>query len=99
MKELADKIGRDKSTVTALVDKLIKHGYAEKTRDIEDNRVVFVTLTEKGKELKPMFEKISQDLLSKVYKDISQNEKEELIKTLKKIKNIYVVIKFLHSNT
>ena len=87
MKELADKIGRDKSTVTALVDKLIKYGYAEKTRDIEDNRVVFVTLTEKGKELKPMFEKISQDLLSKVYKDISQNEREELIKTLKKIKN------------
>jgi len=86
MKELADKIGRDKSTITALVDKLIKHGYVEKTRDISDNRVVFVTLTEKGKELKPMFETISQDLLSRVYKDISENEKEELIKTLKKIK-------------
>ena len=87
MKELADKIGRDKSTITALVDKLIKQGYVEKTRDIADNRVMFVTLTEKGKKLKPMFESISQDLLSKVYKDISENEKEELIKTLKKIKN------------
>jgi len=87
MKELADKIGRDKSTITALVDKLIKQGYVEKTRDIEDNRVVFVTLTEKGKELKPMFEKISQELLSRVYTGISQNEREELIKTLKKIKN------------
>ena len=87
MKELADKIGRDKSTITALVDKLIKQGYVEKARDIEDNRVVFVTLTEKGKELKPMFEKISQDLLSRVYTGISQNEREELIKTLKKIKN------------
>ena len=87
MKELADKISRDKSTITALVDKLIKHGYVEKTRDISDNRVVFVTLTEKGKELKPMFEKISQELLSRVYTGISQNEREELIKTLKKIKN------------
>jgi len=87
MKELADKISRDKSTITALVDKLIKQGYVEKARDIEDNRVVFVTLTEKGKELKPMFEKISQDLLSRVYTGISQNEREELIKTLKKIKN------------
>ena len=87
MKELAEKIDKDKSTVTALVDKLIKQGYVEKTRDIEDNRVVFVTLTEKGKALKPMFDAISQELLSIVYKDISQNEKEELVKTLTKIKN------------
>jgi MarR family transcriptional regulator, organic hydroperoxide resistance regulator len=87
MKELADKIGRDKSTVTVLVDKLIKQGYVEKTRDIEDNRVVFVSLTEKGRELKPMFDAISKDLISTVYKGISENEKEELIETLTKIKN------------
>lgn len=87
MKELAEKIDKDKSTVTALVDKLIKQGYVEKTRDIEDNRVVFVTLTTKGKELKPMFDAISQDLLSVVYKDIPMNEREELVNTLTKIKN------------
>lgn len=87
MKELAEKIGKDKSTVTALVDKLVKQGYVEKTRDVEDNRVVFVSLAEKGKALKPMFDAISQDLLSKVYKNISQNEKEDLTKILTKIKN------------
>jgi DNA-binding MarR family transcriptional regulator len=87
MKELAEKIDKDKSTVTALVDKLIKQGYALKTRDTEDNRVVFVTLTEKGKELKPMFDAISQKLFSTVYKDISESEKEELLKILTKIKN------------
>lgn len=87
MKELADKIGRDKSTVTVLVDKLIKQGYVEKTRDIEDNRVVFVSLTEKGRKLKPMFDAISKNLISTVYKGISENEKEELIETLTKIKN------------
>lgn len=87
MKELAEKIDKDKSTVTALVDKLIKQGYALKTRDTEDNRVVFVTLTEKGKELEPMFDAISQKLFSTVYKDISESEKEELLITLTKIKN------------
>ena len=87
MKDLAEKIDKDKSTVTVLVDKLIKQGYVEKTRDIEDNRVVFVTLTEKGKDLRPMFDAISQDLLSIVYKDISQNEKDDFIKILKKIKS------------
>jgi DNA-binding MarR family transcriptional regulator len=87
MKELAEKIDKDKSTVTALVDKLIKLGYVEKTRDIEDSRVVFVTLTRSGKALKPMFDTISEELLSVVYKDIQQSEKEELINTLTKIKN------------
>jgi len=87
MKELTEKIDKDKSTVTALVDKLIKQGYVEKTKDIEDNRVVFVSLTEKGRELKPMFDAISQELISIVYKDIPQSEREGLINTLTKIKN------------
>ncbi len=87
MKEIAEKIEKDKSTVTALVNKLIKQGYVEKTKDTLDNRVVFVTLTEKGKSLEFMFNKISEELISKVYEGISENEKEELLKTLIKIKN------------
>ncbi len=86
MKELAKKIDRDKSTVTALVDKLIKLGYVKKSRDEEDNRIVYVTLTESGKDLKPMFDSISHDLIEKIYKGIPQKEKESLILTLKKIK-------------
>ncbi|GFZ31394.1 MarR family transcriptional regulator [Clostridium zeae] len=87
MKELAEKIDKDKSTVTALVDKLIKQGYVEKTRDTEDNRVVFVSLTSVGRELKPMFDLISKDLMTVVYKNISKDEEEDLFKILKKIKN------------
>lgn len=87
MKELAEKIDKDKSTVTVLVNKLIDKGYVVKTRDVADSRVISVTLTEKGKGLKPMFDSISQDLLSVVYRDISENERDELLKTLIKIKN------------
>lgn len=87
MKDLTERIGRDKSTVTVLVDKLLKQGYVEKARDDEDNRIVFVTLTEKGKELKPMFETISKELIATAYNEISQEEKERLIETLTKIKN------------
>jgi MarR family transcriptional regulator, organic hydroperoxide resistance regulator len=87
MKDLTEKIGRDKSTVTVLVDKLLKHGYVDKARDDEDNRIVFVTLTKKGEELQPMFETISKELIATAYKEISQEEKERLIETLKKIKN------------
>jgi DNA-binding MarR family transcriptional regulator len=86
MKELATRIDRDKSTVTALVDKLIKLGYAEKTRDANDNRVVFVTLTENGRALKAAFEAISNNLLSTVYQGISKEEQVFLVSILNKIK-------------
>jgi DNA-binding MarR family transcriptional regulator len=48
MTELAKKIDRDKSTVTALVKKLIALGYIETTPDTKDSRVTVVSLTEKG---------------------------------------------------
>ncbi len=85
MKDLSERIGKDKSTVTALVDKLLKLGYVEKTRDTKDSRVIFVTLTDNGRELKPMFDAISKDLMELVYRDISSEEKEALLYTLLKI--------------
>lgn len=85
MKDLSERIGKDKSTVTALVDKLLKLGYVEKTRDTKDSRVIFVTLTDKGRALKPMFDAISKDLMGLVYRDISSEEKEALMYTLLKI--------------
>ncbi len=87
MKEIAERIDRDKSTVTVLVDKLIKMNYVEKTRSLQDNRVVFVSLTEKGLALKSKFETVSSHLLSTVYNGISEEEQEILINLLTKMKN------------
>lgn len=85
MAEIANKIGRDKSTVTALIDKLVKLGYVIKERDTQDTRVVYVTLTKKGYELEPIFEAVSAKLLEVFYLGISEEEKEELTKILNKI--------------
>jgi len=87
MAEIADKIGRDKSTVTALVDKLVRLGYVTKERDTEDTRVVYVALTQKGNELKPIFEAISAEVLDILYLDISEKDTEDLIRILNKINN------------
>ena len=87
MKEIADKIDRDKSTVTALVDKLISIGYVTKQKDPGDSRMILVSLTEKGKKLRSDFEEISDKLLEIVYLEFEGNEKEQLITELIKIKN------------
>lgn len=85
MAEIANKIGRDKSTVTALVNKLEKLGYVVKERDTLDTRVVYVSLTIKGQELEPIFEAISAKILGTFYHGIIESDKEDFARILKKI--------------
>ncbi len=87
MAEIAAKIGKDKSTVTALVDKLVKLGYVSKERGTEDTRIIYVTLTRKGLDLKPVFDEISQKVLDVFYADVSEKEKEGIFQILNKIYN------------
>jgi len=85
MAEIAEKIGKDKSTVTALIDKLVKLEYVTKERNEQDSRVIYVTLTAKGKELEPVFEAISAKILDVFYQGISEKEKEDLTIILNRI--------------
>lgn len=85
MAEIAGKIGKDKSTVTALVNKLVSLGYVAKERDTEDTRVTYVTLTSKGQDLEPLFEAVSNKVLEVFYANVSEAEKEELLQILSKI--------------
>lgn len=84
MKDLAKEINKDKSTVTALVNKLLNLGYIERTRDLSDSRIAYITLTENGKNLKKDLQEISHKLIERTYKDISKNEQEALINILEK---------------
>ncbi|WP_366296550.1 MarR family transcriptional regulator [Paenibacillus sp. AN1007] len=85
MAEIAKKIRKDKSTVTALVDKLVRTGYVLKERDAADSRIVHVALTDKGEALEPAFEDISQRMLDTFYAGITDNERRELLRILIKI--------------
>lgn len=51
-RELADKVHLDYGTLTPVLKKLESIGYLTRTRDPEDERLLIVTLTEKGDEVK-----------------------------------------------
>lgn len=55
MKEISKKIGKDKSTVTSLVNKLIILGYVKKDKCLIDKRVTYISLTEKALSIKDRF--------------------------------------------
>lgn len=85
LSEIAKRIGRDKSTVTPLVNKLAGLGYVERVAGQQDKRVTFVQLTRQGHELKPRFEQISAQVYETAYRGFSPEEKEQFLSLLKRI--------------
>jgi DNA-binding MarR family transcriptional regulator len=87
MSEIARIIDKDKSTITALVNKLLKLGYVEKKSHLTDNRISLIALTRKGTALKTDFQLIAKKLRVQSYMGISDDEREMLVHLLKKLNN------------
>ncbi|MDY8045603.1 MarR family transcriptional regulator [Paenibacillus polymyxa] len=87
IKELTQKISRQQPTVTVLIDKLVKLGYVERKKEREDSRVTLIFLTDKGREIEPIFEMISNRLQETIYGGLKDEEKEQLEYLLEHVKN------------
>ncbi len=74
MKDIAKEIHRTKPTVTVLVDKLEKLGFVKREISGDDSRCTNIVLTKKGKDFKPVFEKISKNLNDTMYKNLTESE-------------------------
>lgn len=85
MSQIAQKIGKDKSTVTPLINKLSKLGYTDKEKNENDKRITYITLTPKGLALKSKFDSISEKVYETAYNDFTEEEKEILLRLLKKL--------------
>jgi len=86
MKNLAKAVRRDKSTVTALVGKLVLSGYVERSGSQHDQRAVLVFLTPRGLALEPVFREISSKLAQRLWRGFSESEIEETLRLLDKVK-------------
>ncbi|WP_378956662.1 MarR family winged helix-turn-helix transcriptional regulator [Pelosinus sp. sgz500959] len=87
MKQIAQIIGKDKSTITPLVNKLVDLGYITKEKNEIDKRVTYIILTEKGKQIEAKFKIISSEVAVTAYKGFSTEEKEVFLRLLKKLNN------------
>jgi DNA-binding MarR family transcriptional regulator len=85
IKAVVKGVKRVKSTVTVMIDTLEKHGYVRRLPCKKDCRVTYVELTPKGRRLRKDFEEISRALLSKLYGDMSDKDRERLVRQLDKI--------------
>ena len=85
MKELAEKINRDKSTATFLVRKLERDGFVKTAPSPGDARSKLVSLTSKGKRYNDVTAELANDLLKIFYKGFSEDEKKKAFAYLTRI--------------
>ena len=85
MKEVTEKISKDKSTVTILVNKLEKKGYLRKKVCEEDRRVTYLELEDKAKEILNIIFEVSEIFQSRVEKILDEEERKMFIKIMSKL--------------
>ncbi len=82
--EIAKLTHRSKSTVSAMVDKLIALGYLEKIRDKNDPRAVCIHPGKKALDIFETFKSISEKMNAKLEQELSSEEIHTLQELLSK---------------
>jgi MarR family transcriptional regulator, organic hydroperoxide resistance regulator len=85
MRQLAVLTGRDKSTLTPLVDRLIRSGYLNRKVSVSDRRRAEIYLTPKAEKIRPRLLKIGFKLEKIMHRDIAESDLEILTATLNRI--------------
>lgn len=85
MKEITEKIAKDKSTVSILVNKLEKKGYVKKKSCEKDKRVIYLELGDKAEEILDIIFEVSKIFQKKVEETLDEGERETFIKIMSKL--------------
>jgi DNA-binding MarR family transcriptional regulator len=85
MEKIAELIGKHKSTIPYLVNKLVNSGYVTKDYNYWDSRKKYITLSDKSKFIENKLKKISENVLSIIYDDFTKEERENMMEYLDKM--------------
>ncbi len=82
--ELSKLLGIDTGLMTRMLDKLETKGLLERSRSVDDRRVVNLTLTDKGEEVAAQIPEIAPQVLNETLKQFTNAEIEDLRRLLRK---------------
>ncbi|WP_040207508.1 MarR family winged helix-turn-helix transcriptional regulator [Neobacillus jeddahensis] len=91
--ELAEVFDVKKSAITAIINRLWKKGLIQRSRDENDRRVVYLTLTNVGKELFDETERRIYELVGSFVKQFEQTEIEAFMRTYEKLNQMIIASK------
>jgi DNA-binding MarR family transcriptional regulator len=77
-----------KPNVTTLINGLIEAGFAVRNHDEKDRRVIYITITEKGKKLVQRKRKVVKDYMMKAFERCSGQDLEEIFVGMEKARDL-----------
>ena len=86
--ELADAFEVNKSAITAIINRMADKGLIKRTRDENDRRVVYLTLTEEGNTLYQNCQEKIQFLVESIITQFEESEIKNFIITFEKLAEI-----------
>jgi len=82
---LANKVSLSNATVTSILDRLAKHGYITRNKDITDRRKVLVQITIEGQKIFSKAPPLLQESFSAKFNRLEDWEQTLMISTLQRI--------------
>lgn len=89
MSTIAKALDVTMGTLTIGVNGLVKKGYVERNRSEKDRRIVYASLTTKGKGAFVHHMRFHKDMIDSVINGVTQEEAEVLTRTLKKLEDFF----------
>ena len=83
--ELANLTIRDRTTVTRLIDGMVKKNLVERMTDPHDRRRSLIYLTPHGKDIEHQLLPIAQELIAESQKGISDDDIDHMVRVMKKM--------------
>lgn len=85
MGEIAEIVGRDKSTLTVLVNRLEQLGYVKRLADAQDLRITRIALTDRARKARRKFTIVSKKMNQHFFAGFEDSELDELRRLLNKL--------------
>lgn len=86
MSSIARELSVTVGTLTIAMNSLVKKGYVERTRGQEDRRVVYISLSERGRGAFEHHAQFHKEMIDSVTSELTKEELETLITALFKLK-------------
>ena len=85
MSSIARELSVTVGTLTIAMNSLVKKGYVERSRGLEDRRVVYISLSERGRKAYEHHAQFHRKMIESLTSDLSEGEMQTLVKALMKL--------------
>ncbi len=87
MSTIAKALSVTVGTLTIAMNSLVKKGYVIRERGVEDRRVVYISLSEKGRKAYLHHQEFHRRMIDAILRDLTADETESLVKALAKLES------------